>query len=194
MKLICTCYFQGDLLKFWNILKCIKSPFYWFGNLKSFLSYLSKFNIDFHNTIPSINWQSIAKSLKCQFQDNVEVSLRPAVSRQVCLGVKPHLGPKTRFLLLAGNLMRGRVSHLSRSQSIVHVTYIYKSKSELLYDWRFTANRFVLASVPWGSRPVIFFQLNPCGHSPYVTSSLTRRWFCLLRICLAFRQVYVSHI
>jgi hypothetical protein len=25
-----------------------------------------------------------------------------------------------------------------------------------------------------------FFQLNPCGHSPYVTSSLTRRWVCLL--------------
>jgi hypothetical protein len=27
--------------------------------------------------------------------------LRPTVSRQVCLGVKPHLGPKTRFLLLS---------------------------------------------------------------------------------------------
>jgi hypothetical protein len=25
-----------------------------------------------------------------------------------------------------------------------------------------------------------FYQLNPCGHSPYVTSSLTRRWVCLL--------------
>jgi hypothetical protein len=40
----------------------------------------------------------------------------------------------------------------------------------------------------------LFFQLNPCGHSPYVTSSLTRRWVCLLLICLAFRQVYISHI
>jgi hypothetical protein len=27
---------------------------------------------------------------------------------------------------------------------------------------------------PWDSRPEIFFQLNPCGHSPYVTSSLWR--------------------
>jgi hypothetical protein len=27
--------------------------------------------------------------------------LRPEISRPVCLGVKPHLGPKTRFLLLA---------------------------------------------------------------------------------------------
>jgi hypothetical protein len=39
-----------------------------------------------------------------------------------------------------------------------------------------------------------FFQLNPYGHSPYVTTSLTRGWVCLLWICLAFRQVYVSHI
>jgi hypothetical protein len=39
-----------------------------------------------------------------------------------------------------------------------------------------------------------FFQLNSCGNSPYVTSSLTRRWVCLLWISLAFRQVYISHI
>jgi hypothetical protein len=37
-----------------------------------------------------------------------------------------------------------------------------------------------------------FSQLNPCDISPYVTSSLTRRWVCLLLICLAFRQVYIS--
>jgi hypothetical protein len=35
---------------------------------------------------------------------------------------------------------------------------------------------------------------NPYDISPYVTSSLTRRWVCLLWICLAFRQVYISHI
>jgi hypothetical protein len=39
-----------------------------------------------------------------------------------------------------------------------------------------------------------FFKLNPCGHSPYVTPSLTRGLVCLLWICLAFCQVYVSHI
>jgi hypothetical protein len=36
--------------------------------------------------------------------------------------------------------------------------------------------------------------VNPCGNSSYITSSLTRRWVCLLWICLAFRQVYISHI
>jgi hypothetical protein len=53
-----------------------------------------------------------------------------------------------------------------------------KSKSELLYDWRVTANQFVLASSP--SRLTTtdtLFQLNPCGLSPYVTPSLTRRGF-----------------
>jgi hypothetical protein len=41
-----------------------------------------------------------------------------------------------------------------------------------------------------------FFQLNSCGNSPYVASSLTRRWVCLswILVCLAFRQVYISHI
>jgi hypothetical protein len=31
-----------------------------------------------------------------------------------------------------------------------------------------------------------FFQLNPYGHNPCVTSSLTRGWDCLFWICLAF--------
>jgi hypothetical protein len=70
-----------------------------------------------------------------------------------------------------------------------------KSKSKLLYDWRFTANQFVLASSPLRlTTRIIFPQLNPCDISPYVTSSLTRRWICLLWICLASRQVYISHM
>jgi hypothetical protein len=32
----------------------------------------------------------------------------------------------------------------------------------------------------------LFLQLNPYGHNPGVTSSLTREWVCLLWICLAF--------
>jgi hypothetical protein len=29
---------------------------------------------------------------------------------------------------------------------------------------------------PWDSPPAILFQLKPCGHIPYVTTSLMRRW------------------
>jgi hypothetical protein len=61
------------------------------------------------------------------------------------------------------------------------------SKSELLYDWRFTTTLRPM------TRDVSFFQLYPSGNIPYVTSSLTRRWVCLLWMYLAF-QVYVSHI
>jgi hypothetical protein len=39
-----------------------------------------------------------------------------------------------------------------------------------------------------------FFQLNSYGNSLYVTSSLTRIWVYLLWICLAFHEVYTSHI
>jgi hypothetical protein len=40
--------------------------------------------------------------------------------------------------------------------------------------------------VPWGSWPKVFLQLNRCDHSPYVASSMTIRWVCLLRIGFAF--------
>jgi hypothetical protein len=46
---------------------------------------------------------------------------------------------------------------------------------ELLYDWRFTANQFVLATSTLRLTTRIFiFQLNICGYSPYVIPSLTR--------------------
>jgi hypothetical protein len=37
---------------------------------------------------------------------------------------------------------------------------------------------------PRDSRPAIFFQLNPCRHSPYVTYYLTRGWVRRLRLLL----------
>jgi hypothetical protein len=75
-----------------------------------------------------------------------------------------------------------------------NVDWLSKSKSELLYDCRFTANQFVLASSPLRPTARNFFQLNFCGNSSYVTFSLMRRWVCPLWICFAFRQVYISHI
>jgi hypothetical protein len=46
----------------------------------------------------------------------------------------------------------------------------------LSYDWWFTASHFVLASSRLSLTTETFFQLNPCCHSPHLTSSLTRRW------------------
>jgi hypothetical protein len=60
-----------------------------------------------------------------------------------------------------------------------------KSKSKLLYDWRFTADQFVFASSPLRlTTNIYFFRLNTCGHSPYVTFSLTRRWVYRLQLLL----------
>jgi hypothetical protein len=60
-----------------------------------------------------------------------------------------------------------------------------QSQSELLYDWRFTSNQFALAPIPLRLTTSDFFQVNSCGHSPYVISSLTIRWVCRLQLLLA---------
>jgi hypothetical protein len=50
---------------------------------------------------------------------------------------------------------------------------------------RFTAKQFVLAISPLRLTTSIFFQLNTCGHSPYVTTSLTRGGVYRLQLLLA---------
>jgi hypothetical protein len=56
-----------------------------------------------------------------------------------------------------------------------------KSKSKLLYEWRLPPINSSWRQAPWGSRQEISFYPNPCGHSPYITSSLMRGWVsCLL--------------
>jgi hypothetical protein len=69
-----------------------------------------------------------------------------------------------------------------------------KSKSVLLYGWQFAANEFILSWSPLRLMTRDYFQLNPCGHCPYVTSSLMGKWGCFFWICLAFHQVYIWHI
>jgi hypothetical protein len=57
------------------------------------------------------------------------------------------------------------------------------SESELLYNWLLTTNQFVLApSLLRLTTSYFFFQLNPCSHSPFETSSLTRVWVCRLQL------------
>jgi hypothetical protein len=82
-------------------------------------------------------------------------------------------------------------------QPLKHITVSFlsrrvlpESESELLYDWRFTANHSVLARTLRDPRP-LFFQLNTCGHSPYVTSSLTRGWVCRLQLLLVLASAFI---
>jgi hypothetical protein len=67
------------------------------------------------------------------------------------------------------------------------------SESELLYDWRFTVSQFVLAqsTLRHTIKDLFFLQLNHCGHSPYVTSSLTRGWVCRFQFLLALASAVI---
>jgi hypothetical protein len=76
----------------------------------------------------------------------------------------------------------------------MHATYAVKfillaMMDVIIFDEEyFTSSPFRLTSRDF------FFQLNLYGHIPYATSSLTRRWVCLLWICLALSNVRIAHI
>jgi hypothetical protein len=68
---------------------------------------------------------------------------------------------------------------------------VAESESELLHDWRFTSNHFVLAINPLRLTTSNFFKLNTCGHSHYVTYSPTRGWVCCLQLLLVFASAVI---
>jgi hypothetical protein len=73
----------------------------------------------------------------------------------------------------------------------VRLNALSKSESELLYDWRFTANQFVLSSSPLRPKTQHFFQVNTCGYSPYVPSFLTGGWVCHLQLLLELASAVI---
>jgi hypothetical protein len=65
-------------------------------------------------------------------------------------------------------------------------------KSELLYDWRFTADQFVLALSPLRPTTSTFFSSTEhLRYIRYVTSSVTRGWICRLQLLLGFASAVV---
>jgi hypothetical protein len=67
-----------------------------------------------------------------------------------------------------------------------------ESETELLYEWRFTANQFVLATSPLRLTTSSFiFQMKICRYSPYVTSSLIRGWVCRLQLLLVLASAVI---
>jgi hypothetical protein len=98
-------------------------------------------------------------------------------SRFTTAGAKPFLACRVstyRPLATASNSGDSSAS-CSHSRSEMPASYSpwsrsQESGSELLYDWRFTAHQFVLATSRLRLTASIFsFQLNTCGYSPYVT-------------------------
>jgi hypothetical protein len=67
-----------------------------------------------------------------------------------------------------------------------------RPESEVLYDWRFVANQFVLTTSPLRPTTSNFFpQVKTCGHSPCVTSSLTNGWVCRLKLLLVLASAVI---
>jgi hypothetical protein len=65
-------------------------------------------------------------------------------------------------------------------------------ESELICDWQFTVNQFVLATSPLRPTTNIFiFRLNTCGYNSYVTSSRQRGWVCHLQLLLDFASAVI---
>jgi hypothetical protein len=65
------------------------------------------------------------------------------------------------------------------------------SQSQGQCYWQFTVNQFGLVPSPLRLAALIFFQLNSCGHTPYVTSSLTRGWVCRLQLLLVLASAVI---
>jgi hypothetical protein len=66
------------------------------------------------------------------------------------------------------------------------------TQSQLLYNCRFTASQFVLATSPLRLMMSNFiFQLNTCRNSPYVTSSLMRGWVGHLQLLLVLANAVI---
>jgi hypothetical protein len=79
---------------------------------------------------------------------------------------------------------------VSLYSDLIYSTLI--SESELLYDWRFTVNQFVLATRFLRLTTSNFiFQLNTCCFIPYVTSPLSREWVCCLQLLLVLASAVI---
>jgi hypothetical protein len=48
-----------------------------------------------------------------------------------------------------------------------------------------------LGAEPLETRPDFFSQMNTCGHSPYITSFLTRGWVCHIQLLRGFARAFI---
>jgi hypothetical protein len=122
---------------------------------------------------------NLINPLKTQVNESGKLLLAPAGA--VCLGSESH-GAHDHTLLFAGS---------GDLQTLIIKDWV--TESDLLYDWRLTANQFFLVPIPVRLTIRDIFKPNPCGYSPYLTSSLTRGNVCLLWIGFAFVKCTCSY-
>jgi hypothetical protein len=101
-----------------------------------------------------------------------------------CLVAASNSGPSLSFGVPKYPRPQLSASHSNCSQWMNPSRYLTNSVRVSVNLWLAVYRQ----SVHLGAKPLEthdhFFQLNICGHSPYVTSSLTRGWVCRLQLLL----------
>jgi hypothetical protein len=69
--------------------------------------------------------------------------------------------------------------------------YSVRDRVRVFYDWRFSANQFVLATNPLRLTTSNCFWLNNCFHILYVTSPVTKECFCRLKLLLVVASAVI---
>jgi hypothetical protein len=86
--------------------------------------------------------------------------------------------PRPILLQISSNELSGKCSMHGRG----HEVYRVRIRDTLrLAVYRQSVR---LGAKPFKTHDQYFFQLNTCGHSPYVTSSLATAWVCCLQLLL----------
>jgi hypothetical protein len=124
-------------------------------------NYSTLFSVYFYQSPLSVSWQRIYNTLTVNKSSNHTLSLYWQTYNSSSTTIFP-------------------TSDLRRLVTALHCTLI---EVKVRVTLRLAVYR---QSVRLGVKPLethdqtFFFQLNSCGNSSYVTSSLTRRWVCLL--------------
>jgi hypothetical protein len=106
---------------------------------------------------------------------NSRITTAPAKPSPACLSSQSFPG---------NGVSQWRFFSLKRSSPFFTDSRTQLTWSDSLYDWRFTASQFVLATSPLRLTTSNFiFQLNACGYSPYVTSSPMRGLVFVYNCC-----------
>jgi hypothetical protein len=150
-------------------------------------------------TFNTVYWMAIGDYHGLSSQS--QFMLQPTVSRQVCLGVKPNLEHKFKFFVLSESfifVVVGRPLWREDGYVVYNCCWpgLIKFKVNVTLGLEVYRQSVYLRSKPVEAHDQRFLQLNPCGHSPHVTFSLTRGLVCLLWICFAspLSSVCIAHI
>jgi hypothetical protein len=139
------------------------------NNIDSSTFVLTALPAGYHLTTNSLP-QLMTDCLQVKFK----VILRPTVSRPVSLGVKPHLGPKTRVLLLSVSDLSMWGAYSDGRTGLSFVPVIVSSTWHLYLQFYLSAFSYVVTCQKPGSLCIHIIYSCICNSSIYVCTIYTR--------------------